>query len=280
MSANIKVIKTIDKDDLAKQKEIRPFVKMSERMVRVSYDSIVIRKGFNLRDMASISDGLEELADSIEHMGLQKPLAVDILTTGEAALTDGERRYRAIGIIRGRSKDMKEKFSHVDVIINDKTFNEAQRITAMLVHNAGKPFEPQEEAEGFRRLRDDYMMDLKAIAAAVGKSIPYVEQRLMLADADDEEKENIRTKKISPTAQVQLMRKEKDPAKRKATVSAATAKGKKVKVKDVREVPVGKKCDEILSLIADLNKEVKGGRAQNLLFEIDAKVRELKRDAK
>lgn len=280
MPANIKVIKTINKGNLATQKEIRPFVKMSERMVRIPYDAIVVRKGFNLRDMASITEGLEELADSIDHMGLQKPLAVDILLGGEAVLTDGERRYRAIGILRGRSKQLKDKHDYVDVIINDKSFNDAQRITAMLVHNSGKPFEPQEEAEGYRRLRDEFMLDLKAIAAAVGRSIPYVEQRLMLADADEEEKENIRTKKISPTAQVQLMRKEKDPAKRKATVSAATAKGKKVKVKDVREVPIGKKCDEVLGLIAKLNKEVNGGMAQNLLFEIDAKVREIKRDAK
>lgn len=277
MSTKVTVFKTIDKGNLAGQREIRGFSQATERLRRVPFDKITIRKGFNLRETFA---ELEELAESIDHIGLQKPLAVDILDDGAVVLTDGERRYRAIDMMRGTSAAMKAKYEFVDAIINDKKFTEAQRVAAMLIHNSGVPLEPQEEAEGYRRLRDEHFLDLKSIAATVGRSVPYVETRLLLADADPEEKENIRTKKITPTAQVQLMRQEKDPVKRKAVVKAATANGKKVKVKDVKSVPVGKKCDEVLALIVKANKERISGVLQNLLYEIDSKVREIKRDVK
>lgn len=277
MTVVIKSIKEIDSTSIASQKEARKFVKITERTVRVKFDSIVIRKGFNLRN--DFGD-LEELAASIDTTGLQESLTVDLLKDGTAILTDGERRYRAIAMLREKSDLYKEKFEFIDVKTNDKDYEEADRIIAMMAHNTGKPFEPLEEAEGFRRLMEDHKLSLTEIAQRVGRAVPYVEQRLLLASATDVEKKAVAEKKISATAQVHLMRKEKDPVKRTAIVKESVEKGKKVKVRDVKSVPLVKKVDEVLAMVKQADKKNKDGEIQNLLFEIDGKLREIKRDLK
>jgi ParB/RepB/Spo0J family partition protein len=277
MTLPTKSFTAITSSDLATQKESRVFVKRDERTVRVPFDSIVIRKGFNLR--TEYGD-LEELAASIEASGLQEPITVDILKDGAAVLTDGERRFRAISMLRGRSKELRDRFAYVDARTNDRSYTEADRIVAMFVHNSGKPFEPVEEAEGFRRLRDEQGLSLTQISAKVGKSMPYVEQRLLLATADDEEKALISTGKSSATAHMLLMRQEKDPVKRKEIVKAANAKGKKLKVRDIKTVPLTRKIDEIIGLVKDVDKAAKDGVTRNLLYEIDAQLRELKKELK
>lgn len=266
-------LKLIPEDKVATNKEMREHVKRSDGMVRVPFANIRVRQGFNLR--TDFGD-LEGLASSIEVEGLKVPLTVDILTDGTAILTDGERRFRAMQILREKLPELKERFDDIEVLLNDKKANEADRIISMMVHNSGKPFEPLEEAEGFRRLRDEHGMNLTQIALRIGKPVPYIEQRLILAGLDEEEKDEIRTKKISSTAKVEQVRKEKDPAKRKAAVKEAVSKGKRVKVKDVKSVPLEKKVGEIIALVKQADKLNKDGKVQNLLFEIDSLLRKLK----
>lgn len=266
-------LKLIDTEQVATNKEMREFVKRSDSLVRVLFDNIVVRKGFNLR--TDFGD-LEGLAASIEAEGLKVPLTVDVMKDGTAILTDGERRFRAVQMLREKSKELKDIYEYLDVLLNDKKANEADRIVSMMVHNSGKPFEPLEEAEGYRRLRDDHKLNLPQISARVGKPIGYIEQRLILAGLDVEEQDEIRTKKISATAKVEQVRKEKDPVKRKAQVKESAARGKKVKVKDIKSVPMAKKVDEILALVKQADKKNKDAVIQNLLFEIDSQLRKLK----
>lgn len=266
-------LKLIDSEQVATNKEMREFVKRSDSLVRVLFENIRVRKGFNLRTDFGY---LEGLAASIEAEGLKVPLTVDVMTDGTAILTDGERRFRAIQILREKGKELKDAYEYIDVLLNDKKANEADRIVSMMVHNSGKPFEPLEEAEGYRRLRDDHGLTLTQIAARIGKPVPYIEQRLILAGLDEEEQDEIKSKKISATAKVEQVRREKDPAKRKAAVKEATSKGKKVKVKDIKSVPLTKKVDEILALVKQADKKNKDATVQNLLFEIDSQLRKLK----
>lgn len=263
----------IPEDKLATNKEMRGHIKRSDNMVKVKFENIRVRQGFNLR--TDFGD-LEGLASSIQTEGLKSPITVDVMKDGTAILTNGERRYRAIQLLREKTPELAEQFEYIDALLNDKEANEADRIISMLVFNSGKPFEPLEEAEGYRRLRDEQGMTLTEIALRTGKAVPYIEQKLILAGLDEEEKDEIRTKKISSTAKVEQVRKEKDPEKRKAAVKKATSEGKKVKVKDVKSVPLNKKVDEILAIIKKADKKNKDGEVQNLLFEADSLLRKLK----
>lgn len=269
-------IKSLDKSQLADTAKVREFTKRSEAL-KVFFDNIVVRKGFNLR--TDFGD-LKSLADSIREEGLKEAITVDILEDGSAVLTDGERRFRAIAMLRAESPELKKQFEYVEALTNDKSATDADRIISMMVHNSGKPFEPLEEAEGFRRLVVDHGLNKTQIAKRVGKSVPYVEQSLLLAGIDEEEKEEIRSGKISATAKKEQIRKEKNPAKRKAQVKEAAAKGKKVRVKDIKSVPIDKEIDKVLALVKKADARNKDGEVQNLLFEIDSELRRIKKEVK
>lgn len=285
------VIASLNKGDLATTEVQKDFVKQTSG-IKVFVDNIAVRKGFNLRtDFGDI----KSLAASIESEGLKFPITVDILADGTAALTDGERRFRAIQLIRAKNKELKNRFEYIDALTNEKTATDTDRIVTMLIAADGKPLDALEEAEGFRRLRDgvnegDAKLTITEIAKRTGRSVPYVEQSLLLVTIDEEEKQLVKDKKISPTAMKNLVRKEKSPAKRKETIKKS---GGKVKVKDVKNkktaakappksAAIPKLIDEALAQVKAIDKKNQGkdGEMQNMLFELDAKLREIKKLAK
>jgi ParB-like chromosome segregation protein Spo0J len=273
------VIEEINPGLLTTQKQRRDTVKISERLVKVPFDKVVVRKlnqkkSFNLRE--DFGD-LEELATSIANYGLQKALEGDSLTTGEFVLNDGERRFRAISMLRERSPELLKKFEYVDFIINERSMTDEERLVSMLVSGNGKPYEPLEEAEGFRRLRDEHKMNLVRIHELTGKSVAYVEQRLILADASHEEKVEIRNGNIKPTTFVQLARKEPDPEVRLKRIKSFTSRGKRVKVKDIKNEPVIELCKDALGYIKRAQRKTNDGEALNLLIEAEAKINEIKK---
>lgn len=353
--------KHIDSSDLPNQKERREFAKISEAVVKVQLSSIAVRKGFNVRENF---EDIPDLAESILSLGLLKPLLVDILTDGTSLLTDGERRYRALKYIIANYPDRAKDFEYVLCQLNDRNMDDTDRLVAQLASNTGKPFDPMEEAEGFRRLRDGVdknarKMTITDIAKSVGKSIPYVEQRLILADASDEEKEMMKSGQIKPTAFVQLTRetrkeveqeltekaknnpqapsldftggdkKEKAdnsdiprredntksspraelkedaagpavavPKNRKPVIDKKVVEqqvsekrkqkikktvqetGKRVQVKDVKPTNVFELAEDCIKLCRELNKLVDGGKGATLIFELDGKLREIKKSVK
>src|ERR1700761_1591258 len=145
----------INKDELATSNEIRTLTKRGgDNFIKVPYDKITVRPGHNGRteDNPGFSEeSLEELAVSIFHLGLLEPLGVDVLKNGSAVLTKGERRWRAIGMIRkwiatGNLKKLISdevsaenrefpSFDSVECFTKPKHYNENDRIVAMLVEN-------------------------------------------------------------------------------------------------------------------------------------------------
>jgi ParB/RepB/Spo0J family partition protein len=358
--------KHIEDTELANQKERREFVKISEAFIKVKLADIAIRKGFNVR---TNFDDVPDLAESILSIGLQQPPIVEVLKDGTVILNAGERRVRALKHIVSNYPERAKEFEFIKAQLLDRNMDETTRTLSMLVENTGKPLDPMEEAEGFRRLRDgadksSRKMTITDIAKAVGKSIPYVEQRLILADATDEEKEMLRSGQILPTAFVKLTREtrkevetemhssgpktrttaptlplsdeeplvtsdKKDKAdntdiphredntvyhpatqiqedsgpaiavstgkkkldkkevdnkvseKRKEKIKATVkATGQRMHVNDVKPVAVVEMIDAAINLSRKLNKLIDGGEGANLLFELDSKLREIKRAVK
>lgn len=275
---NRQVIKEISADNITTQKGRRPFIQVTENVVKVPFDKLVVRKynnskSFNLRE--NFGD-IEELAASLEAIGQESPIRVDSLDDGTFPITNGERRYRAFLMLIDKDPSNKARFEYVDAIINPRNLSEADRVVMMLASSTGKNFEPMEEAEGYRRLRDDHGMTITDISGKVGKSIPYIEQKLILADATKEEKVELKEGHIKPTTYVQLVRQEPEPEKRIKLIQDKVNKGKRLQIKDLKTGAQVKLCNEGLRYARQAQDRAKG-ETLNLLIEIERVFREIKK---
>jgi ParB family chromosome partitioning protein len=125
---------------------------------------------------------LEELAASIKSVGVQVPLSLRFLPApavhGDSAylyeIVGGERRWRAAQIAG---------LTAVPAIARE--MSDAECREAQLIDNLQRAdLSPMEEAECYGRLSGDEYGDLElpveVLAAKVGKTVPYVTQRLRL----------------------------------------------------------------------------------------------------
>lgn len=273
------IISSISKTNIANREAERSNSKSANGLVKVNYSQIVVREGFNLRQ---IFEDLEELADSIISEGLRDPLKGDLLKDGTFVLTDGERRFRAIGIARERDKANAKKLEWVPVLLNDKDLTETARLVAMLTTQSNKPFNALEEMEGYNRLLKGWMgeppMTVTEISVRTGKSVAYIEQKLLLNKASDEEKKLIREDKVKATTMQHLIRSEADSTTREALIKGANAKGMRLKVKDVKNMPAVKQCDAVVNMIDKyLDEWEVDGEQKNFFLDIQAKVNDIKK---
>ena len=115
-------------------------------------------------------EALEELADSMRTHGVLQPLTVRRLPSGYYQIVDGERRWRAARLAGLSSLPV-------------RVFEADDRAAAemALIHNLQREdLAPLEEAQGFRRLMEDYGLTQEEAAARVGKSRPAVANALRL----------------------------------------------------------------------------------------------------
>ena len=115
-------------------------------------------------------ESLNELAESIRLHGVLQPLLVRPLPAGRYQIVAGERRWRAARMAG---------LSELPVIIRDLSDEEVM-ILAMIENLQREQLNPVEEAEGYRRLRDDFGLTQEQIADKVGKSRPTVANALRL----------------------------------------------------------------------------------------------------
>lgn len=271
--STVEAVSAFTKDNVANRAEWSTMVKRQESFVKIPVDKIRVREGFNLRMDFGDIDGL---ADSIGAQGLLKPLLVDAMKDGRFFLVDGERRFKAILKLQERGQE----FPLAEAMINGRNVSEMDRVLVMLASNDAKNFEPIEEANGYRRLRDEYKLEPMQIARAVGKSIAFVEQRLLLGDASTEEQELVQQGDVSATVVMEQMRKEKDPVKRVARIKEAKAKGTKLKVKDVKGPKIADQIEELHELVKEANKKNKNQAMADLLFSMDKTIRSIKKSLK
>jgi ParB family chromosome partitioning protein len=115
---------------------------------------------------------LAELADSIRENGILQPILARPKpgTPGTYQIIGGERRWRAAQLA---------KLHEVPVVIRDLGDREA--MAAGLVENLQRQdLNPMEEAEGYRRLLDEFGLTQEGLGQAVGKSRSHVANTLRL----------------------------------------------------------------------------------------------------
>ena len=134
---------------------------------KIQRDSRQPRKEFSKEE-------LDELAESIREKGIIQPILVR--KTGETyTIVAGERRFRAA---------KQEKFKTVPVIV--KEFTEKEVLEISLIENIQrKDLNPIEQAEGYKRLCDEFGATQEQIAKSLGKSRPVVTNKLRLLTLDE-----------------------------------------------------------------------------------------------
>lgn len=185
--------------------------------------------GFNARQ--DYGD-LEALALSIAENGVRVPL--EIRLSGENAyIVDGHRRWRASLIaIEKYAPDMKG----IPCQVEERGTSPADRILAQITRNDGKPLEPFEEMDIFKRLVALHWTE-SDIAKKIGKTIAYVQGRLNLGAASDEVKAAVTSGQMSVGAAEVLAQ---APAEKQKEIVKA-ANGKKIKTRHAK-IQTGKKA--------------------------------------
>lgn len=122
-------------------------------------------------------EALQGLVESIRDKGILQPLLVrrDAETANSYELIAGERRWRAAQIAG---------LHEVPVVIRDLSDREALEI-ALIENIQRQDLTPLEEAEGYRRLMDEFEHTQEDLARAVGKSRSHVANMMRLLSLPD-----------------------------------------------------------------------------------------------
>ena len=134
-------------------------------------------------------DALAELTLSIRERGILQPLLLrpHPEKTGRFQIIAGERRWRAAGAAG---------LHDVPAVIGD--FSDRDALAAALVENLQREdLNAIEEAEGYRRLIEEFGMTQDALAAAVGKSRAHVGNTMRLLRLPPSLHDDIRSGRLS-----------------------------------------------------------------------------------
>lgn len=130
-------------------------------------------------------DALNDLADSIREKGIIQPILVRILPedSNRYEIIAGERRWRAAQIAQLHT---------VPVIVRDFSDRDAAEV-ALVENLQRRDLSPLEEAEGYRRLQEEFQHTQDDLSKAVGKSRSHVANMIRLLALPDPVKDMMRT---------------------------------------------------------------------------------------
>jgi len=131
-------------------------------------------------------ENLQELADSIKAHGVVQPVVVRAKPSGDYELVAGERRWRASRLAG---------LSEIPVIVRD--IDDRTALALALIENIQREdLNPLEQAEGLRRLLEDFDMTHQQLAESVGKSRTTITNLLRLLDLQPEVKQLLESGRI------------------------------------------------------------------------------------
>jgi len=123
---------------------------------------------------------IDELASSIRNQGIIQPLIVRPKNDG-FELIAGERRWRAA---------MRAGLSHVPILVRDASDHEAMQI-ALVENLQREDLNAIEEANGYRRLQEEFHWSQEEMAEKVGKSRPAIANSLRLLTLPSEVQQEV-----------------------------------------------------------------------------------------
>ena len=132
---------------------------------------------------------LDELAESLKNHGVIQPILVRESVNGEAdyEIIAGERRWRAAQLAQLHS---------IPILVHELTDSEALEIA--LVENLQREnLSPLEEADGYKRLMDEFSHTQEALGDLLGKSRSHVANMMRLLSLPNAVKTLLETGKLS-----------------------------------------------------------------------------------
>ena len=115
-------------------------------------------------------DAIDDLTQSVKEKGILQPLLVRAIAEDSYEIIAGERRWRAA---------QAAMLHEVPVIV--RTLDDREALELALIENLQREdLSPLEEAEGFRRLMDEFSHTQEELAKALGKSRSHVANMMRL----------------------------------------------------------------------------------------------------
>jgi len=175
-------------------------IKRADAM-KIQYHRIHVAPDFNPRDLDDFYEtDIQELLAHILAGGTLPPLEVIAMADGSGVeLVDGHRRFDAMG------RAIAQGFPIDWVSIVAFQGNKIDRLARVYTSNKNSPLRPLEAARGFKRFRGAGL-DSGEIAALVHCSRTHVENYLVLADAEREVQELVRSCKVSAEVAIDAVR--------------------------------------------------------------------------
>jgi hypothetical protein len=176
-------------------------IKRADAM-KARYRDIHVKPDFNLRDLDDEYEaGIEDLTAYIMAGGPLPALEVVVLADGSGVeLVDGHRRYDAFG--RAIARGMPIEWVSIVAFQG----NEIDRQARIYTSNRNAPLRPLEAARGFKRFRGAGL-DSAEIAAIVHCSRTHVENYLVLADAERDVQDLVRSCQVAADVAIEAVRK-------------------------------------------------------------------------
>jgi ParB family transcriptional regulator, chromosome partitioning protein len=115
-------------------------------------------------------EALEELAASIQAVGLLQPVVVRMVMPGHYELVMGERRWRACELAG---------LPQIPAIVRE-TPNDDMLRTALIENLHRQQLNPLEEAAAYQQLLDDFSATHEELARKVGRSRPHISNTIRL----------------------------------------------------------------------------------------------------
>jgi len=232
---------------------------------------------------------LDELAESLKIHGVIQPILVRASADGEVdyEIIAGERRWRAAQLAQ---------LHDVPILVRDLTDSEALEIA--LVENLQREnLSPLEEANGYRRLMDEFSHTQEALGGLLGKSRSHVANMMRLLSLPNEIKTLVETGKLSaghgrallgaddPVALARDVVKKglnvRQTEKHVKNVSRSTKSGRSNRAKDSDTVALEHDLAALLGLQVTIDFKDPGGKvviAYETLEQLDEILKRLKGD--
>ncbi len=123
---------------------------------------------------------IEELASSIRNQGIIQPLVVRRIGDGYELIA-GERRWRAA---------MRAGLTQVPIVVREANDHEALQL-ALVENLQREDLNPIEEANGYRRLQEEFHCSQEEMAEKVGKSRPAIANSMRLLSLPTEVQQEV-----------------------------------------------------------------------------------------
>ena len=179
----------IEKSKIANRTFLREnFERGSNEIYKIPFADIKIRENFNRKEFKDI----EELSLLIEEHGLLTPLTVDVLIDHTIYLEQGERRYRAIKMLRDKGN---KSFKTVECFVNNNQVTEYDRTVNIWISNSSRQdLHVLDQAENIVRIKTLYGKKLsnEEIGQKLGVSRQTVDNLILLNEQPDDFKNELR----------------------------------------------------------------------------------------